>query len=110
MVYEILKRDKTEAQAIIQCLQNKDITPEDTLALNCYRTLIIHKIQPRLTFVCPPKVKSHLHSLQFGKKICVAEECLGAMAQPSSLRGIAMHEHRLTKGIDVNGDYTKSKC
>ena len=37
-VYEILKMYKTEARAIIKCWQKKDMTPEETVALSCYRT------------------------------------------------------------------------
>ena len=51
-VYGILKMDKTGARAIIKCLQKKDITPEETMALNCNNTLLIHQTRPSMTLIC----------------------------------------------------------
>ena len=65
-------------------MQKKDMTPEDTLALNCYRTLLVHQIQLHLTFIC--SLKSHLPATVFSE-------------------GIAIHEHHLTKCIDAKGGY-----
>ena len=102
-MYEILKMDKTEARAIIKCLQKKDMTSEDTLALKCYMTLLIHQ---SLTFICSLMSK-HPFLVASLETIRVVEECLGDQGASVFCDGIAMHEHRLTEDIDVKGDYTE---
>ena len=100
------KTDKTEA--ITKCLPKKDMTPEDTLALNCYRTLLIHQIQPRLTFICSLN-SNHTFLVASSETVHVVQECWGGGGGgPGAVvfhEGIAMHEHRSTKCIDVRGDY-----
>ena len=90
-MYEILKMDKTEAGAIIKSLQKKDMTPKDTLALNCYKTLLIHHIQPRPTFICSLN-SNHTFLVASLETIHVEEECLG-VGQDATVfhEGIAMH-------------------
>ena len=79
--------DKTEAQAIIKCLQKKEMTPEDTLALNGYRVPLIHQSQSRLTFICSLNSNYTLLVASL-ETIHVVEESLGARVQPSSVRGV----------------------
>ena len=74
--YEILKMDKTEALGIVKCLQKKDITPEDTFALKCYRTLLIHQIQFCLNFICSLN-SNHSFLVAILETIRVVEDCLG---------------------------------
>ena len=82
----------------------KDLKPEDTSALNCYRTLLIHQNQPRLTFVyflnsdntCPV---ASLKTIRF------VEDCLVDQGAAVYREGIAMHEHHWTNCIDVKGDF-----
>ena len=74
------------------------MTPTETVALNCYCTLLIHSIQPRLTYLFP-KCKSHLPDRHFGnndKVIHAVEDYLGATFFHEV---IAMLEHCQTKCI-----------
>ena len=83
----------------------KDMTPVGTLALNCYRNLLIDHSQPRLTYLFP-KLKSHLATFE---KVRVVEECSGDRGASIFREGTAMHEHRWTKCIYVMGDYIKKQ-
>ena len=94
--------DKTEARAVIKCLQQKDMTPEKTVALNCYGALLI---QICLTFICSLK-SNHAFLVASMQTICVVEEHLGN--QDATHVGIAMHENRWTRCIDVKRDYIKN--
>ena len=87
------------------CLQKTVMTPEDSLPLNCYRTLLIHQIQPRLAFICSLNL-NHTFLVTSLETMCVVEECLG---DQDAAEGIAVHEHRWTKCIDVMGDYLKQE-
>ena len=103
--------DKAEAYAIIKCLQDKDMTPEDTLAMNCYRTLLNNQIQTCPVFICSLN-SNHTFLVASSETLRVVKECWGggggARASTTVFReGIAMHKHRLTKCIDVKGDYIK---
>ena len=80
-VYEILKMDRTEARALIKCLLKKDMTAEDTAALNCYSTL---RIQQSLTYV--PKLKSHLPGRQCGNNPYCRVVLGGTRMEPFSMR------------------------
>ena len=94
--------DKTQAGAIIKCLQKKKhMTPEDTLALNCYRTFLIHQIQPRLTFIS--SLNSNHTFLVASLEKSIVEDFMGNQGATVFREGIAMHEHRWTKCIDVEG-------
>ena len=76
--------DTTEPRAIIK----KDITPEESVAINCYSTLITHQIQPHMTYLFP-KFKSHLHGGHSGNNVEVisaVEEYLGTRMQTFSMR------------------------
>ena len=89
----------------------KDVTPEDTLALNCHKTLLIHLIQPHLTRFCSLNSNHTLLVASF-ETISVVEEYWGGGGGGGQgaiffLEGIAMHEHGLTMCIDFKGDYIK---
>ena len=56
-----------------------------------------------------PIFKTQLPGCQFGKTMCVVEDCLGDQGASFFLEGIALHEHRWTKCIDVIGDYCGKK-
>ena len=73
-MYEILKVNKTEAT--VKYLQKKDMTPKDTLALNCYRTLLIHPIEPCLTFICFLNSNDTFLVANL-ETVRVVEDCLG---------------------------------
>ena len=88
----------------MKCLQKKDMTPERTLALYCYRNLLIGNIQPRLTFICSLN-SNHIFLFESLEKIRVVEEFFGDQSASVFREGIAVHEHRWTKCIDVMGDY-----
>ena len=109
-VYEILKimgRNRGSSNIRVP-IQKKDMIPEYTLALNCYRTLLIHHIQPRLTFICSlNSITRNTILVASLETLCVVEECLGSQCATVFLEGIAMHEHRLTRCIAVNGNYIK---
>ena len=94
--------NKTEARAIMKCLQKKDMTPEETVALDCYSAPLIHQIQPCLFYMFH-KLRSHLFDRQFGNKPC----CRGVPGGPEcSLLpwGDSMLEHHWTKCFDVKGE------
>ena len=94
---------KTEDLAIINCLQKKNMTPEGTLALNCYRNLLIDHIQPRLTFICSQTRITPSWLPLWKKKIRVVEECLANQGANDFREGIAVHEYDWPKYIDVKG-------
>ena len=99
--------DKTEARAIIKCLQKKDMTHEETVALNCHSTLLFRQIQPRLTFIC--SLNSNNTSLVAGvETIRVVQEHLGDQDATLLHERIAVLDHRWTKSVDVNGGYIKN--
>ena len=79
------------------------MAPGGTLVLKCYRNLVIDHIQPLTYFYLFPKLKSHLPGCHFGKKVRVVEKWSGDQCANVSPNGIAMHEHRWTKCIDVMG-------
>ena len=87
--------DNIEARAIIKCLQKTDMTPEDTVALICYRTLLIHQIQPPLTFICSLN-SDQTFLVASLETIHVAKECMGDPGATIFREGIAMYEHRFT--------------
>ena len=95
--------DKTEARAIIKCLQKKDLKPEDTSALNCYRTLLIHQNQPSPTFVYFLN-SDHTFLVATLETIRFVEDCLVDQGATVFREGIAMHGHHWTKCIDVKED------
>ena len=89
--------DKTEDGVIIKCLQKKDMTPEDTL--NCHRTHLIHRIQPRLTFIC--SLNSNHTFLVTSLETNPVVEVLGGGGGD----GIAICENCLAKRIDGKWNY-----
>ena len=101
--------NKTEAQAKIKFLRKKDMTPEGTLALKCYRNPLIDHIQPCLTFICSLN-SNHTFLFTSLKKFHGLEECLGDQGASIFRERIAMHEHCRTKCIHVMGGYIKKWC
>ena len=77
--------DKTGA--IIKFLQKKDMTPKEIMALNCNSTLVIHQIQPYLTFICSLN-PSHAFLVASLETVGVVEEYVGTRMQLSSIRGL----------------------
>ena len=75
--------DKTEARAIIKCMQKNDMTA----ALNCYRTRLIHQIQHRPPFICSLN-SNHIFLVASLETIRVLEEYWGTRIQPSFVRGL----------------------
>ena len=58
--------DKTEARAIIKCLQKKDMTPEDTLTFELLQDFPNSLDSAPTDFYLFPKLKSHLFGRHFG--------------------------------------------
>ena len=98
--------DKTEACAIIKCLQKNNMTPEETVALNCYNTIVIHQIQPLLTFICSLN-SNHTFLVANLETIRGVEEYLEDQDATFFHEGTAMHEHRLTKYTMLIGTMLK---
>ena len=71
-------------------------------ALNCYRALLIHKVQLRLTFICSLNT-NHTFLVTRLETIRIVEDCLRGQGVTVFREGIAMHEHRSTKWTDVKG-------
>ena len=78
------------------------------MALNCYSTLLIHKIQPGLTYLFP-KGKSHLLGSQFGNNTCCKGQ-LQAHDAASSMRRLQCSNIAGTSVLMLRGTKLRTRC